>query len=101
MLTLKELKIDDKKEIIKKYIEWEGANLNYLQIIVNIQDNPDTLVVGDRLRLQTRRRVKKEQEELFSRGGSFKTEINVIFGELKENDSEFDMDPPKTIQFVC
>ena len=93
----KELKIDDKKEIIKKYVEWEEANLNYLQIIVNIQDNPDTLVIGDRLRLQTRKRVEKEQEKLFSRGGSFKTEINVIFGELKENDSGFDMDSHKIV----
>lgn len=91
----RELKIDDKKAIIKKYVEWEKANLNYLQIIVNIQDNPDALVIGDRLRLQTRKRVEKEQEKLFSGNGGFKTEINVIFGELKENDSEFDMDPHK------
>lgn len=27
-------------------VEREEANLNYLQIIVNIQDNPDTLVIG-------------------------------------------------------
>lgn len=93
----KELTTDDKKEIIKKYVEWEDANLNYLQIIVNIQDNPNTLVIGDRLRLQTRKRVEKEQEKLFSGGGGFKTEINVIFGELKENDSEFDMDPHKIV----
>lgn len=93
----KELKIDDKKEIIEKYVEWEEANLNYLQIIVSIQDKPDTLVIGDRLRLQTRKRVEKEQEKLFSEGGGFKTEINVMFGNLKENDSEFDMNPHKIV----
>ena len=93
----KELTVDDKKQIIEKYIDCADANLNYLQIIVNIQDNPDTLSIGDKARLKARKRVDEEQKELFSDGGNFKTEINVVFAELKENDSEFDMDPRKIV----
>lgn len=93
----KELNVDDKREIIRNYIEWEEANLNYLQIIVNVQDNPDTLDIGDRIRLQTKKRVEQEQERLFSRGGGFKTEIEVIFGKMDGKDSECDANPQKIV----
>jgi len=93
----KKLDVDDKKQIIRNYVEWEDANLNYLQIIMNIQDNPDALVIGDRIRLQTKKRVEQEQEKLFSGNGGFETEIKVVFGKMSGDDLELDMNPKKIV----
>ena len=93
----KELTMADKKQIVKNYVEWEDANLNYLDIIVDIQDNPDALVLGDRIRLQARKRVEEDKKIFFQENGGFKTEINVMFGNLKGIDSEFDFNPHKIV----
>ncbi len=84
----KELTAEDKKQIIGMYINWEYANFNYLRIIVNVQDNPYTLIVGDKLRLQAKKRIKEEQEKMFSVEPRLKIEMKVIFTELESDEPE-------------
>ncbi|MBC6680884.1 hypothetical protein [Zhenpiania hominis] len=88
----KELTLEDKKEIIKKYILYEESDLNYLRLIANIQDNPDSLVIGDKVRLQARKKVQIQEKKLFSNGTGIKTEITVIFTKMETDDPEVNVD---------
>lgn len=84
----KELSLEDKKQMIQNYINSDSPNLNYLQIIENIQDNQSALVIGDRIRLQAQKKVQIEQERLFERSSGITSEIVVIFGDMKNDEPD-------------
>ena len=70
---------NDRAQVIEKYIEDDDANLNYLRVIANIQDNRDTIYIGNKIKLKARKKVEKKEAELFGEGTGITTEITVIF----------------------
>ena len=59
------LTLDDKENMILKYIEYEFANLNYIRIIAKIQSNKDSIVVSDKTKLKAQKRREEIEDKLF------------------------------------
>ena len=59
----KSLNINDKEDIIIRYIENEDANLNYLRLIVEVKETPE-FKISDTTRLKAKRRYNDNQQYL-------------------------------------
>lgn len=68
---------DNKVEIITNYIELKQANLNYLELLVNVSDGDIPLDVRIRKRIKDKIEVLKE--ELFKNGIRFDTTYSISF----------------------
>lgn len=64
-----ELKSDQQEAIIREYVEWEGANLNYLQLIAG-QKKAGEHPIDDRIRLKAHKRVQQFWKDNFQNEGS-------------------------------
>ncbi len=65
MFLPKSLTIQDKEDIISKYLDFENANLNYFQLIQNAKKRQD-FKISDRIRLKAKRRHKEETDKIFN-----------------------------------
>lgn len=70
---------NERAQVIEKYIENDNANLNYLGVIANIQDNRDTICIGNKIKLKAQKKVEQKEKELFEQGTGIVTETTVIF----------------------
>lgn len=84
----KELTIADKEKIIKKYIDSENPNLNYLRLINNIK-NRDELTISDKIRLASIKRTKIENDKLFSNSSGIEYGAEVRFAKSQDDVIEF------------
>ncbi|GIO33518.1 hypothetical protein J2TS6_46590 [Paenibacillus albilobatus] len=80
----KELTNPDKETIILNYINSESPNLNYLRLIVNIQSNKDKIMLSPRTLLNAKKRVEKEEKELFPEESGMLMETSVGFSKSQE-----------------
>lgn len=84
----KELTIEDKEELIKKYIDSENPNLNYLRLINNIQ-NRDELSISDKTRLASIKKTKIQNDSLFSNSAGIEYGAEVRFSKSQQDVVEF------------
>ncbi len=84
----KELILEDKEEIIKKYIDSENPNLNYLRLINNIQ-NRDELSISDKTRLASIKETKVQNDNLFSNSAGIEYGAEVRFSKSQQEVVEF------------
>jgi len=86
MFLPKNLTIQDKEEIISKYIDYENANLNYFQLIQNARNRSD-FKISDRIRLKAKRRHKEETDKIFNKRANdsfMKYGVSISFPENTE-----------------
>lgn len=78
----KTLTIQDKENIILKYLESEDANLNYFKLIQQARDRCD-FKVSPKTRLKAKQRYKEEHDRLFEGriNSSLKYGVSVAFSE--------------------
>lgn len=74
-----ELSKDEKERLLVSYINSEEANINYLRIIENIQSSKDGLVISDKTRLLTKKKIKEQTEKIFKDNNGMKMETLVEF----------------------
>lgn len=65
------------EELTNKYIDWSGADANYLQLIYQ---SPPTFPVSDRTKLKARRKYEYMCEELTKSGVVIKYGVKISFG---------------------
>ncbi|VVH66192.1 putative orphan protein, partial [uncultured Gammaproteobacteria bacterium] len=61
----KSLTIQDKEDIISKYLDSENVNLNYLQLIQNSKKGSD-FKISNKIRLKAKRRCTEETDKIFN-----------------------------------
>jgi hypothetical protein len=61
----KSLTIQDKEDIISKYLDSENVNLSYLQLIQNSKKGSD-FKISDKIRLKAKRRCTEETDKIFN-----------------------------------
>ncbi|QNS40320.1 hypothetical protein H0S70_07925 [Chryseobacterium manosquense] len=59
----KSLSLKDKENLIERYVESEGSNLNYLRLIVKSKDS-DSLKIGDKVKLKAKKLADQINDEL-------------------------------------
>lgn len=74
----KSLTIEDKENIVSKYLDSEDVNLNYLAAIQNIRASK-SFIISDKTRLKARRRYKLESDKIFASGEGIKFGVSVAF----------------------
>lgn len=84
----KVLTSQDKEEIIKKYVNSENPNLNYLILINNIR-NREELSISDKTRLESIRKTKIENNKLFDKNNGFEYGVEVRFSNKQHDIIEF------------
>lgn len=72
-----ELDNEDKKRIISNYIDYEYANLNYLRIIVNMNNNE--IKLAPKIFLKAKKKIEEKEKELFGDNNGFCMETAVGF----------------------
>ncbi len=85
-----ELSNDDKEKIICDYISSPNANPNYLHIIVTIPKSKDTVIISDLIKLNAKKRIKKEEGSYLEKGFRWTTSTTVAFSESQEEDFIFE-----------
>lgn len=86
----KELSFEDKEEIIKKYIEGEIPNFNYLSLISRLRSDKDKIKISDKTLLKARQRLKEQEESIFKGTSSSVSmthpiKVNVSFSDNIED----------------
>lgn len=76
----KSLSLEDREDILIRYLESEDPNLNYVRLIVNIKKQPE-LCISDKTRLKAQRVEEKQNEELLDKNGAVAFGIQVVFDE--------------------
>lgn len=79
------LTLNEKKEILEKYIDNENVNLNYLKLITKGQD----LLLSPKIKLKAKIRYEKEIEKYFSNGSSFSYGVSISFSKTQEKSQEY------------
>lgn len=80
------LSLEDKENILLKYIESPYANLNYIRIITEIQSNKDFIEISDKTKLKAVKREKELEKELFNNSNTI---IEYGFGvDIDDNQIE-------------
>lgn len=74
----KSLSVDDKEQIIIKYLDQENVHLNYLGIIENAKNRSD-FKLSDRTRLKAKRLHLSETEKIFKENQGIKFGVSVSF----------------------
>ena len=77
----KEFTIEDKENLIIKYINSKEANLNYLRIIENIQSKKNELEISDKTRLLTKKKIKEQTKDFFKNNTGIEMKRSVQFSE--------------------
>ena len=72
------LTLNDKEDLIVRYLESESPNLNYLDLIRDTS-NRDDFRISDRTRLLAKRRCEKDTSAFFDKNGGLTTAISVRF----------------------
>ena len=81
-----ELTSEDKEQIILNYIEYEFANLNYIRLIINVQNNKDKLIISSKTKLKAIKKSKELENRIIDDGLTFtEYKFNISFS---ENQSE-------------
>ncbi len=86
MFLPKSLTIQDKEDIISKYLDSENTNLNYFQLIQNAKKRKD-FKISDRIRLKAKRRHKEETDKIFNERANesfMKIGVSISFPENTE-----------------
>ena len=76
----KSLTIEDKENIISKYLDSNDANLNYIGLIQNVR-NETNFRISDKTRLKAKRLHKSETEKFFTKNGGMEYGGSIIFPE--------------------
>ena len=76
----KSLTIEDKENIISKYLDSNDANLNYIGLIQNVR-NETNFRISDKTRLKAKRLHKSETEKFFTKNGGMEYGVSIIFPE--------------------
>lgn len=84
----KELTLIDKETIMVKFINSNNPNINYLEAISKVRGN-DNFRVSDTIKLQARRRLKKEQDKLFDKSTGIRRDFSVICSKEIEEDVKY------------
>lgn len=80
----KSLSIEEKENIFLQYIDSKYANLNYVQIIAQIQSNKDSIEISDRTKLKAQRKVTELKNKIFKKGVNIKYSYNVIINDKQK-----------------
>lgn len=80
----KSLSIEEKENIFLQYIDSKYANLNYVQIIAQIQSNKDSIEISDRTKLKAQRKVTELKNKIFKEGVNIKYSYNVIINDKQK-----------------
>ncbi len=73
-----ELTDEDKELILKNYIKSENPNINYLNVIFNMQSTKD-MPINDKTRLMAKRKIKEINDKIFSENSGILMETLVKF----------------------
>lgn len=76
----KSLTIEDKENIISKYLDSDDTNLNYIGLIENAKKRND-FTISDKIRLKAKRLHKSETEKFFADKGGMSFGVSVGFSE--------------------
>lgn len=76
-----ELTIEEREAIFIKYIKSKEANINYLRVILNIESNPNVLLISDKTKLLAKKRIDRETKKLFSKDNGIGISTLVSFKE--------------------
>jgi hypothetical protein len=74
---------DEKEDLIKKYVECDTPNINYLELIITII-NRKGLRISSKTKLLATRRLKKEREILFEKSEIFTTGVSIAYSKDKD-----------------
>lgn len=80
----KSLSMEEKENIFLQYIDSKYANLNYVQIIAQIQSNKDSIEISDRTKLKAQRKVTELKNKIFKKGVNIKYSYNVIINDKQK-----------------
>lgn len=75
------LTIEEKEAIFIKYIRCRDVNINYLRVILNIESNPNVLLISDKTKLLAKKRIDRETKKLFSKDKGIGVSTLVSFKE--------------------
>lgn len=75
------LTITERENIFIKYIKSREANLNYLRVILNIESNPNVLLISDKTKLLAKKRIDRDTKKLFEKNKGIGISTLVSFKE--------------------
>jgi len=73
------LSVQDKEEIISKYIDSKECNINYLRLLLNTRNSKNELVISDKVRLKAKRVKALKTDEIFKKGSVMQNGVSVKF----------------------
>lgn len=77
----KKLTIAERENIFIKYIKSRKANLNYLRVILNIESNPNVLLISDKTKLLAKKRIDRDTKKFFEKNKGIGISTLVSFKE--------------------
>lgn len=77
----KKLTIAERENIFIKYIKSREANLNYLRVILNIESNPNVLLISDKTKLLAKKRIDRDTKKFFEKNKGIGISTLVSFKE--------------------
>lgn len=77
----KKLTIAERENIFIKYIKSREANLNYLRVILNIESNPNILLISDKTKLLAKKRIDRDTKKFFEKNKGIGISTLVSFKE--------------------
>lgn len=75
------LTITERENIFIKYIKSREANLNYLRVILNIESNPNVLLISDKTKLLAKKRIDRDTKKFFEKNKGIGISTLVSFKE--------------------
>lgn len=75
------LTITERENIFIKYIKSREANLNYLRVILNIESNPNVLLISDKTKLLAKKRIDRDTKKFFEKNTGIGISTLVSFKE--------------------
>lgn len=81
----KGITIEEKDDLIRRYIESDNANLNYLDVIKNII-NRDVIRIKDKTRLLAKRRLEKETDLFFEKNEGHTIGISIEYSPTQKEE---------------
>ncbi|MDD3077901.1 MAG: hypothetical protein PHH37_02195 [Paludibacter sp.] len=91
MFLPKNLTIQDKEEIVSRYIDSEDCNPNYLCLIQNAKKQ-ENFKLSDKTRLKAKKKEEEETKKVFKNNNGFKYGVSVSFPENREQIKEGHID---------
>jgi len=82
------LSMEDKEEILIKYIDCEFPNLNYIRIIAKIQSNRDSIIISDKTKLKASRKIIELQNKIFDDAVKIDYKYEVFFDENQREEKD-------------